>query len=57
MVDVNGWEIPKHATGWDRIKAMSDSSWKRDAMTVGAPGPAGSRALPPRAPPAARPTA
>jgi len=35
MVNVDGFEIPKHATGWDRVRAMSDSSWKRASKTVG----------------------
>lgn len=31
---VNGWEIPEGATGWERIDAMSESSIRREAMTV-----------------------
>ncbi|KAJ1468129.1 hypothetical protein T484DRAFT_1920754, partial [Baffinella frigidus] len=34
MVNVDGFEIPKHVTGWARVRAMSDSSWKRDAKTI-----------------------
>ena len=38
MVNVDGFEIPKHATGWGRVRAMAESSWKRGEQTVG-PGP------------------
>jgi hypothetical protein len=35
MVMDGGWEVPAGATGWERLNAMAESSWKRSETVWG----------------------